>query len=264
MSIVVLPFTAAHSELLRDLLAAVGEANQSRVSVFASTVGDLTAHGLRFSPDVDAAMRVSLPEPPAATASAIADEIRAYGIDDDWFGFDDRGLAAALVRSRLLGLGYAPGQISQAMRSRFGAGHEVLPLTEQGLEAHTLIDSPEGRIARHVRHHEGPGEAVISGLDRAKAAPGLLTAIRQADAVLLPVSPAEAPLAERLALDAALALPGVGDALGGTRAAVRAHDPSRVDVAAEKFCGVAELLEAADEAARRRAEDSAGSLWGAS
>lgn len=262
MPIVVLPFTAGHREWGSALLRALPRERHGDLTVIASTAGDLTAHGLRFSPDVDAALRLGAPATPGP--GAVVDELRAYGIEDDWFDFDAGMLAAALVRTRLLGLGYSQSQIALAMRSRYAAEHHVLPLSDQSLESHVVADSDDGPRAQHVRlaGPRAPGaRALVSGLEGAKAAPGVLGAIRKATHVVL--LPAPEPWSENVALEASLALPGVRDALSGTRADLVSPESSAfqgLGPTVSPLTSLEALL--ADEERAAAARSAATQAWG--
>ena len=89
-----------------------------------------------------------------------------------------------------------------------------------------MIDEGGAQRAIHfqewwVRHRAAvPAERfVVAGLDRATAGPGVLEAIRQADVVLLP------PSNPVVSIGIILGVPGVRDALRGTRAPVVGVSP---------------------------------------
>ena len=56
MRITVLPLTDTSTDVLADVLAFTSDRTEDRVTVIASTFTDVTVHGLRFSPDIDACL----------------------------------------------------------------------------------------------------------------------------------------------------------------------------------------------------------------
>jgi LPPG:FO 2-phospho-L-lactate transferase len=101
-------------------------------------------------------------------------------------------------------------------------------MSDQRVETHVVVPDPDsGRSqAIHfqewwVRHRAAlPAERfVVAGLDRATPAPGVLDAIRRADVVLLP------PSNPVVSIGTILGVPGIRDALRGSRAPVVGVSP---------------------------------------
>jgi LPPG:FO 2-phospho-L-lactate transferase len=109
----------------------------------------------------------------------------------------------------------------------FGAlGVTLLPMTDTPVETHVVVEQDGEQRAIHfqewwVRHRaELPAERfVVAGLDRATPAPGVLDAIRGADVVILP------PSNPVVSIGIILGVPGVRDALRGSRAPVVGVSP---------------------------------------
>jgi LPPG:FO 2-phospho-L-lactate transferase len=99
-------------------------------------------------------------------------------------------------------------------------------MTDTPVETHVVVEEDGQQRAIHfqewwVRHRaELPAERfVVAGLDKATPAPGVLDAIREADVVLLP------PSNPVVSIGIILGVPGVRDALRGTRAPVVGVSP---------------------------------------
>jgi LPPG:FO 2-phospho-L-lactate transferase len=106
------------------------------------------------------------------------------------------------------------------------AGVRLLPMSDDPVETHVVVDDADGRRAVHfqewwVRMHAAvPAEKFVAvGIDRATAGPGVLEAIRGADVVLLP------PSNPVVSIGIILGVPGIRDALRGTRAPVVGVSP---------------------------------------
>ncbi len=233
------------SGLLHHLDSTPGGRAAHRVSIIANTADDITLHGLRVCPDLDTVMytlggganseqgwgRVD-------ETFGVAAELAAYDAGAQWFALGDKDIATHLVRTRMLGLGYPLSQVTRALCARWGltpeAGVELLPMTDDGVETHVVVDlppaddpaaRPEPRAIHFqewwVRHHAAlPARQIaVVGVERSNPAPGVLEAIRGCDVVLLP------PSNPVVSIGTILAVPGIRDALRGTRAPVVGVSP---------------------------------------
>jgi LPPG:FO 2-phospho-L-lactate transferase len=206
------------------------------VTVIGNTADDITLHGLRVSPDLDTVMYTlggGIHEGQGwgreGETFGVADELGAYGAQPQWFALGDRDIATHLIRTQMLGLGYTLSQVTQVLCERWQPGITLLPMTDDPVESHVVIDDPEaegGQRAVHfqewwVRLHAGvPARRILAiGMDAAKPAPGVLEAIRDADVVLLP------PSNPVVSIGTILSVPGVRDAIRGTRAPVVGVSP---------------------------------------
>lgn len=214
MKITVLPLTDSSTSVLADVRAAAGAIPDAELTIIASTLTDVTVHGLRFCPDIDACY---LPPSMPLEGGAVS-ELRDYHVDAEWFSMTERTLAAAVLRTRLLGLGYPLSQVTKAMSSRFDLGYTLLPLSDDAVETFVVVrvdGHEEAWPARRFLEH--PVSDVVriarSNFENAKAAPGVLAAIRRADAVIV--------YADQYATFDALPafdLPGMMEALTGSQA----------------------------------------------
>jgi LPPG:FO 2-phospho-L-lactate transferase len=205
-------------------------ATGTEVSVVANTGDDLWLHGLKVCPDLDTVMytlgggidtergwgRVG------ETWHA-KEELAAYGVEPTWFGLGDRDLATHLVRTQMLDAGYPLSAVTEALCRRWQPGVRLLPMTDDRVETHVVIDDPESgeRKAVHfqeywIKHQAAvPAHAVVPiGAENAKPGPGVVEAIADADLVIVP------PSNPVVSVGTILAVPGVRDALVATRAPV--------------------------------------------
>jgi LPPG:FO 2-phospho-L-lactate transferase len=156
------------------------------------------------------------------------EELAAYGVGPTWFGLGDRDLATHLVRTQMLDAGYPLSAVTEALCRRWlspvhGESVRLLPMSDDRIETHVVIDDPDSgeRRAVHfqeywIRHRAAvPAYSVVPiGADKATPAPGVLEAITDADLVLVP------PSNPVVSVGTILAVPGVRDALVKTSAPV--------------------------------------------
>ncbi|MBV9832340.1 MAG: 2-phospho-L-lactate transferase [Marmoricola sp.] len=205
------------------------------VTVVANTGDDIWVHGLKVCPDLDTVMYTlggGIDEERGwgrvdETWHA-KEELATYGVEPTWFGLGDRDLATHLVRTQMLDAGYPLSAVTAALCRRWlgpvlEGRVELLPMTDERVETHVVVDDPDSgeRRAVHfqeywIRHRaEVPAHAVVPiGIDEAKPAPGVLEAITDTDVVLIP------PSNPVVSVGTILAVPGVRDALASTAAPV--------------------------------------------
>jgi LPPG:FO 2-phospho-L-lactate transferase len=205
------------------------------VTVVANTADDIWVHGLKVCPDLDTVMYTLGDgiDPDRGWGRRqetwhAKEELAAYGVEPSWFGLGDRDIATHLVRTQMLEAGYPLSAVTAALCRRWlspihGAGVELLPMTDDRVETHVVIDEPETgeRKAVHfqeywIRHRaEVPAHAVVPiGIEESKPGPGVLEAISEADLVLVP------PSNPVVSVGTILGVPGIRDALVATQAPV--------------------------------------------
>jgi LPPG:FO 2-phospho-L-lactate transferase len=177
----------------------------AEITVIANTADDIWLHGLKVCPDLDTVMYTLGGGIDAERGWGRQDEswrakeeLAAYGVEPTWFGLGDRDLATHLVRTEMLGAGYPLSAVTEALCRRWQPGVRLLPMSDDRVESHVVIDDPaepSGRRAVHFQEYwvrlqaAVPARAVVAvGLDKAQAAPGVVEAIRDADVVVLPPS----------------------------------------------------------------------------
>ncbi len=193
------------------------------ITVVANTADDWWLQGLKVCPDLDTVMYTlggGIDEERGWGRTEetwhAQEELAAYGVGPDWFGLGDRDLATHLVRTQMLEAGYPLSQVTEALCRRWDPGVRLLPMTEDRVETHVVVDDPESgeRRAVHFQEYwvryraEVRAHAVAAvGIDEATPAPGVLEAVGQADVVLLP------PSNPVVSIGTILAVPGLRAAL---------------------------------------------------
>jgi LPPG:FO 2-phospho-L-lactate transferase len=206
------------------------------VTVIGNTGDDITLFGLRVCPDLDTLLYTlggSVHETQgwgrADESHQVAAELAALGASPQWFTLGDKDFATHIYRSQLLGQGMPLSLVTARLADRWGLGEQgvtLLPMTDTPVETHVVVADGDGQRAIHFQEwwvrHQAALEAerfVVAGLDAASPAPGVLDAIRSADVVLLP------PSNPVVSIGIILGVPGVRDALRGTRAPVVGVSP---------------------------------------
>jgi LPPG:FO 2-phospho-L-lactate transferase len=225
------------ARFLQGLLHRVQRSGRAtEVTVVANTADDIWLHGLKVCPDLDTVMYTlggGIDEERGWGRTDetwhAKEELAAYGVEPTWFGLGDRDLATHLVRTQMLEAGYPLSAVTAALCKRWQPGVTLLPMSDDRVETHVVIDDagePSGRRAVHFQeywvrlHAEVPAHAVIPvGLDQATPAPGVVEAIAGADLVLVP------PSNPVVSVGTILGVAGIREALRSTTAPVVGLSP---------------------------------------
>ena len=227
------------ARFLRGLLAHLDRTPalaDSTVTIIGNTGDDITLFGLRVCPDLDTVLYTlggCVHEGQgwgrADEGYAVHAELSALGVPPDWFSLGDKDFGTHIARSLWLGQGHSLSEVTARLARRWGLpdrGVTLLPMTDVPVETHVVVDEGGGPQAVHfqewwvrMRAAVPAQRFVVAGMDRATAAPGVLDAIRTADVVLLP------PSNPVVSIGIILGVPGVRDALRGTRAPVVGVSP---------------------------------------
>jgi LPPG:FO 2-phospho-L-lactate transferase len=236
--IVVLAGGVGAARFLQGLVQVVP---QERLTVIVNTGDDRDFYGLHVSPDLDIVMY---------TLAGIVDETRGWGIrgdtyntmqqltaygNEDWFLLGDRDLATHIHRTRLLREGKALSEVTDELRQHFGLTLRILPMSDQPVQTH--IQTPAGLL--HFEEYmvkrqcsDEVQDVVFVGANEALPAPGVLDALKDAEAILL------APSNPIVSIGSILAVPGVHDIL---------HEASGMVVAVSPIVGGAPIKGPADK-----------------
>jgi LPPG:FO 2-phospho-L-lactate transferase len=224
------------ARFLRGLKVAVAQDHpDADLTVIVNTGDDITLHGLRVCPDLDTVM-YTLGGGISAERGwgregetfTVRDELAAYGLGPAWFGLGDKDLATHLVRTQALDAGQPLSAVTAALCERWQPGLTLLPMSDDRVETHVVIDDPDTgrRRAIHfqewwIRHHAAlPAHAIVAvGAETATPAPGVLDAIASADVILLP------PSNPVVSIGTILTVPGIRAALTGAGAPVIGLSP---------------------------------------
>ncbi len=192
-----------------------------RITAIINTADDEWFHGLYVSPDPDIVTYALAGE---------VDEERGWGLRGDtfcwleslrrfghetWFQIGDRDLATHLHRTRLLHEGRTRTEIVAEIARAFGVGVRLLPMSDDPVR--TIVETDAGDLPFQEylvkRHATDAVRAVrFEGAGAARAAPGVLDAIREAETVL--IAPSN-PVGSILPI---LSVPGVRDAIAASKA----------------------------------------------
>jgi LPPG:FO 2-phospho-L-lactate transferase len=223
MRITVLAGGVGAARFLRGLKAAAPDAD---ITVVGNTGDDITLFGLRVCPDLDTVMYtlgggINEDQGWGRTGETfeIRDELAAYGVGPDWFTLGDRDFATHIVRTQLLNEGRPLSAVTEVLCQRWRPGVRLLPMSDDQIETHVLIDEGDGQRDVHfqewwVRMHAAvPATAIVAaGAAEARPAPGVLEAIAAADVVLFP------PSNPVVSVGTILSVPGIPEAVAAKTA----------------------------------------------
>jgi LPPG:FO 2-phospho-L-lactate transferase len=223
MRITVLAGGVGAARFLRGLKAAAPDAD---ITVVGNTGDDITLFGLRVCPDLDTVMYtlgdgINESQGWGRTGETfeIRDELAAYGVGPDWFTLGDRDFATHIVRTQLLTEGRPLSAVTEVLCQRWQPGVRLLPMSDDQIETHVLIDEGDGPRYVHfqewwVRMHAAvPASAIVAvGAAEAGPAPGVLEAIAAADVVLFP------PSNPVVSVGTILSVPGIQEAVAAKTA----------------------------------------------
>ena len=198
------------------------------LTVVVNTGDDLEWWGLHVSPDVDSVTY--------ALAGLLSTD-RGWGVEGDtfeclgvmrrmgrpaWFSIGDRDLATHLIRTELLKADKSLAEATEEIVRKFGVAATILPMSNERVE--TRIETPDGELGFQeyfVRERWQPEVRGVRfvGAQEAKPAPGVLEAIRDAEAIII------APSNPVTSIGPILAVPGIREALRNSEVAIAAISP---------------------------------------
>lgn len=236
--IVVLAGGVGAARFLQGLVRVVP---QEQITIIANTGDDREFYGLHVSPDIDIVMY---------TLAGLVDEKNGWGIandtyytmqqltqygNEDWFTLGDRDLATHIHRTNLLRQGKTFSEITADLCKHLGLTLRILPMSDQLIATH--IQTARGLIHFEeyfvkYRSADEVQDVVFIGAETARPAPGVLDAIKQADAILI------APSNPIVSIGSILAVPGIHDAL---------HEASGMVIAVSPIVGGAPIKGPADK-----------------
>ncbi len=199
-----------------------------KVTAIVNTGDDLEFQGLYVAPDLDIVMY---------TLAGLVDSSKGWGIEGDtfaclgalgrlgeetWFGLGDQDLATCLVRTRMLRQGAALSAVTDHLRRALGVEVMLLPMSDDPVR--TEIETSDGVLAFQEyfvkRRQQDEVRAVrFRGAETARPAPGVIEALRDADAIVI------APSNPFVSIGTILAIPGLRSALREARDRVVAVTP---------------------------------------
>lgn len=208
------------AKFLRGLLRV---ADPSTLTIIVNTGDDERFFDLAVSPDLDTI---------TYTAAGVANPRTGWGRRDDsfhcldalgrfydetWFRLGDRDLATHIYRTQRLAAGARLSSVTAEVCRAFGIAARILPMSDDPVR--TVLDTAAGTLTFQdylVRRRARPAVRRIRylGAERARPAPGVVAAIRDAAAVVI------APSNPLLSIGPLLAVPGI------RRTLERRHGPT--------------------------------------
>jgi LPPG:FO 2-phospho-L-lactate transferase len=179
------------ARFLRGLIGVVDPVN---VSIIGNVADDIELLGLHISPDLDSILY---------TLAGLSDDERGWGRFDEtwralesvtqfggpsWFALGDRDLGLHLVRTELLRDGKTLSEATEQLAHAVGLEAALLPATDDPVR--TFLETPAGTFPFQTwfvaRGHRDEVDAVhYAGAPEAKAAPGVLEALAEADVIVI-------------------------------------------------------------------------------
>ena len=209
--------------------SSLSEAIAPRELTIVGNVGDdVEVQGLHVSPDLDTILY---------TLTGRLDEERGWGRRDEtwaaletaaelgaetWFRLGDRDLGLHLVRTARLRRGEPLSSVTRSLATAFGLEPQLLPATDDRLR--TWLTTPAGEFPFQewfvARQHRDEVDAVrFEGGDEARAAPGVIEALEEADLIAI------APSNPYVSIGPILAVAGIRAALERRRVPAVAVSP---------------------------------------
>jgi LPPG:FO 2-phospho-L-lactate transferase len=179
------------ARFLRGLIGVVDPVN---VSIIGNVADDIELLGLHISPDLDSILY---------TLAGLSDDERGWGRFDEtwraleavtqfggpsWFSLGDRDLGLHLVRTELLRDGKTLTQATEQLAHAVGLEAALLPASDDPVR--TFLETPAGTFPFQTwfvaRGHRDEVDAVhYAGAPEAKAAPGVVEALAEADVIVI-------------------------------------------------------------------------------
>jgi LPPG:FO 2-phospho-L-lactate transferase len=207
VNVTVLSGGVGGARFVQGLLDAIDPAG---VTVIGNVGDDLEVFGLHVSPDLDTLLY---------TLGGVADEERGWGRANEtwnaleaagelgaeaWFQLGDKDLGLHLARAEALERGDPLSAITERFARALGIATRILPATDDRLR--TWIRTDDGELPFQEwfvhRRHEPEALAVrFEGADQARAAPGVLEALRDAELIVIAPSNPFVSIGPILAVD---------------------------------------------------------------
>lgn len=164
------------------------------LTVLANVGDDCVVWGLHVSPDIDSVL---------FRLAGIFDDEKGFGIAGDtfatmgmmerlgapaWFALGDRDLAFHVLRTEMLRRGARLTETARELGRRLDVPSPVIPVTDDPVR--TWFETDRGPLAFqdfYVRHRAQPQVRGVTyaGIERARAAPEAVAALRDADLVVI-------------------------------------------------------------------------------
>ncbi|MGB9854321.1 MAG: 2-phospho-L-lactate transferase [Candidatus Bathyarchaeales archaeon] len=179
------------AKLLRGLVKVVP---QKHLFIIGNVGDDTELYGLHISPDLDIIMY---------TLAGIVDEAKGWGISSDtfhcldmlgrlgfetWFKLGDRDLAIHIARTKMLKDGMTLSQATARLCKMLGVEANLIPMSDDPVRTKVqsdqlLLDFQEYFVKRGTANHVT--KVFFGEAEKAKPAPGVIEALREAERVVI-------------------------------------------------------------------------------
>jgi len=223
--IVVLAGGVGGAKMAQGLQAALPSGD---LTVVVNTADDFDLYGLCISPDLDTVMY---------TLAGIADPVNGWGVAGDtrntldaiarygeepWFLLGDQDFATHILRTERLRAGRPLSAVTTELSDALGIQSRIVPMTDDRVA--TQVDTPAGTLEFQDyfvgrRQSDDVLGVTFGGIERATAHQDALSAIREAEAVVI------APSNPIVSVAPILDTPGMREALDDTPAPIVAISP---------------------------------------
>ncbi|HWC77069.1 MAG TPA: 2-phospho-L-lactate transferase [Blastocatellia bacterium] len=198
------------------------------ITIIANTGDDIELFGLRICPDLDTVSYTLGGVINEETGWGIAgdtfnalERLSAYG-EQTWFNLGDRDLATHILRTSMLRAGQSLSEVTDHIRISLGVRSKILPMTDSYTPTRVVTSEGEMHFQEYFvgRRCEPRVNAIrFEGIESARPAAGVISAILEADAVVI------CPSNPFISVGPILAVPGIRNALVETKAPVIAITP---------------------------------------
>ena len=210
MRVTVLGGGTTHGQFMADLARISG--SDVELSTIVPTTNDLFAFGLKVCPDLDAILATFTRKLGDAT-NQVGSVLRTLEVEPTWLELDDTNFGINLVRNEMMLAGYSLTDVTAAIAKKLGIEVAILPMSNERIEQHIVIEDSAGQRAIHVLDYlanhadENPIDQVFIGMDAAVATPEAISAITTADLLII------GPSSPTLHIDPMLRLPSLYKAI---------------------------------------------------
>jgi LPPG:FO 2-phospho-L-lactate transferase len=213
------------SKLLLGLAALVEPRD---LTAIVNTGDDIELHGLKISPDLDIVTYTLAGIVNLWTGWGYRGEtfaaLKRLGVfgRECWFNLGDKDLATHLHRTAMLKEGRTLSESADSIRRALGVETRILPMSDEPVP--TLIETDEGALHFQEYLVKRRAEPMVRGVrflgaEKARPAPGVLEAIREAELIVI------CPSNPLISVGPILAVPGIREALRVRREDVVAVSP---------------------------------------
>jgi len=200
------------------------------ISVIVNNGDDITMHGLRICPDLDSVIYNLAGESDLVRGWGRKDEtwvvqaqLAHYLGQEQWFNLGDKDYATHIYRTNLLNSGVPLSEIVKLQCAKWGIALKIMPATNDFVETQVqLVDGEPIHFQEWwVKHRAAlPASGFeLIGAASAQPAPEVLTAIAEADLIILP------PSNPIVSIGMILRIPGIREAIMKAKAPVVGVSP---------------------------------------